>query len=279
LQQVEPFLSAEDIEKGAKWRQVISGELREADLAIICLTPENLNSPWLLFEAGAVAKHDQSRVWTYLFGLKPTDIADPFSEFQHTLSTKEDTKKLLFTINEQVVDGKLPRERLTKVFDMWWPQLEKNLTKIPGQVPGDQRTKDPLKRMLEMTTEILQRVRESAHQAVFDSRDVYDDAERVDISSVISSALLQRLKDERIPFSGVGTCTNGGYAIFQADKSWRIEKSVAEDLALGRISLSEMFSASRQKENPCGPDLDEGPTESDIGPSDSRVAEQDHDGR
>jgi hypothetical protein len=63
----EPWLSAEDIEKGAKWNQVVSGELEKSNFAIICLTPENLGAPWLLFEAGALSKRPESRVCTYLY--------------------------------------------------------------------------------------------------------------------------------------------------------------------------------------------------------------------
>src|SRR5215472_19191834 len=67
---VDPWLSAADVEKGAKWRQVISGELEKANFAILCLTPENLSSPWLLFEAGALSKRSEALVCTYLLGLE-----------------------------------------------------------------------------------------------------------------------------------------------------------------------------------------------------------------
>lgn len=53
LHVVEPWLSAADIEKGSKWAQAVTGELERASFAVLCLTPENLTAPWLLFEAGA----------------------------------------------------------------------------------------------------------------------------------------------------------------------------------------------------------------------------------
>jgi hypothetical protein len=235
-------------------------------LAIICLTPENLGSPWLLFEAGAVAKNDESRVWTYLFGgLTPTDVKDPLSEFQHTLATKDDTKKLLIAVNGRLSDGRLSHERLMKAFETWWPQLEANLDKIPKQSPKPEGPKDPVKRILEMTTEILQRVRESTRQPVIDASDVYDDENRVDMASIMSAVLVQRLKDESIPFDSVATCIDGAYAIHQENRAWRVEKMTAEDLALGRISLSEMFAASKQDKNPCGSEHHSRPAFSDSG--------------
>ena len=217
------------------------------------MTRENLHSPWLLFEAGAVAKHDESRVWTYLFGLSPTDVKDPLSEFQHTVATKDDTKKLLIALNGRLPDPKLSHERLSKAFETWWPQLEASLDKIPKQAPRLGGTKDPVRNILEMTTEILQRVRESTRQPTIDASDLYDDDERVNMASVISSMLLQKLKTAGISFQGVVTCTDGAYGIVQEDKAWRVEKRLAEDLALGRISLSDMFAASTQEKNPCNP--------------------------
>jgi TIR domain len=44
LQNVKPWLSANDIDKGAKWRQAVTGELEKSNFGLICLTPENLTS-------------------------------------------------------------------------------------------------------------------------------------------------------------------------------------------------------------------------------------------
>jgi hypothetical protein len=79
------------------------------------LTPENLMSPWLLFEAGAVAKRVDSRVWTYLFGLGYTDVKDPLSQFQHTAATKEDTRKLIATLNHRLGEGGHPTRPIDQV--------------------------------------------------------------------------------------------------------------------------------------------------------------------
>jgi hypothetical protein len=57
-------MSAADIDKGAKWSTEISRELEQANFAVSCLTPENLNEPWLLFEAGALSKKDGAQVCT-----------------------------------------------------------------------------------------------------------------------------------------------------------------------------------------------------------------------
>jgi len=45
------FFSEEDMPKGKVWFQTIENELKEAKAGIICLTPENLEKQWILFEA------------------------------------------------------------------------------------------------------------------------------------------------------------------------------------------------------------------------------------
>lgn len=56
LQFVKPYFSPEDIEKGAKWGSEISKELETSNIGVICLTSENTEKPWILFEAGALSK-------------------------------------------------------------------------------------------------------------------------------------------------------------------------------------------------------------------------------
>lgn len=250
---IDPFLSTEDIEKGAKWNKVISGALEQSDVAIICLTPENLTSPWLLFEAGAVAKRADSRVWTYLFGLGYTDVKDPLSQFQHTVATKEDTKKLIGALNHRLGEGGHAGDRLAKSFDTWWPQLELKLKQVPEKSPLPAVLGDPLARIEEMTRELLERVRESSRKLSVDPDDIYDDDDRIDVASIVRSVIVQQLKQHGIPFKAVATCTDGAFGIIQSDKSWRIEKDIGEDFALGRLTLTTLFARAVQNENPCTP--------------------------
>lgn len=114
LQFVEPWMSAADVNKGAKWLQALSGELEKANFGVICLTPENLTAPWILFEAGALSKKADSAVCTYLFGLANTEVKDPLAQFQHTESNREDTKKFVITINKALGENALPFERAEK---------------------------------------------------------------------------------------------------------------------------------------------------------------------
>ena len=70
IQRLKPWISVDDIDKGAHWRNEISQHLAKAEVGIVVPTPDNLTTPWLLFEAGAISKNeDRALVCTYLVGL------------------------------------------------------------------------------------------------------------------------------------------------------------------------------------------------------------------
>lgn len=102
---VDLFISGSDIDKGTQWRDILSDKLDRAPCAIVCLTPESVKSVWLAFEMGAVSRASglegsKTRIWTYLLGLKPEDLQLlPFSQYQHTLTSEEDTFRLIKSIN------------------------------------------------------------------------------------------------------------------------------------------------------------------------------------
>ena len=77
LQACKPWISSRDIDRGALWFSEISGQLSDTGIGIVCLTSDNKSKPWILFEAGALAKGlSHVRVCTLLIDLKPSDIED-----------------------------------------------------------------------------------------------------------------------------------------------------------------------------------------------------------
>ena len=159
IQAVDPWISISDIDKGARWMEEIARHLEQADVGVVCLTSENLESPWLLFEVGALSKallKDEKKplVCTYLLDLEPKNVALPLGQFQHTKAEKEDTRKLMHTINRALGDKALSAEKVDETFDLWWPKLEKCLNSIPPQEqPERQRSTE------EMLEEILAGIR------------------------------------------------------------------------------------------------------------------------
>ena len=158
IQSLEPWMSDSDIAKGSGWNAEISKNLESAKIGIVCLTPENLDAPWVNFEAGALSKLPGSYVCTYLLGLSHTDVKGPLAQFQMTKSDdKEDTKKLLRDINEKLGEQSLKPPQVDIAFDKWWPDLAIVLGAIPSEAGEERRPKrtpaDLLEEVLELSRE------------------------------------------------------------------------------------------------------------------------------
>ena len=124
LPAAQPWMSATDLDRGSRWSLEISEQLDKADVGIICLTPENLEAPWILFEAGALSKAlTRSLVCTYLFQVKSAELKGPLAQFQATRADKPETHRLLVSMNRALGSDSLPEERLNKMFDVWGPSL------------------------------------------------------------------------------------------------------------------------------------------------------------
>lgn len=125
IQILEPWISTSDIEVGKKWSSNIEFQLRETRVGIICLTPENLNAPWILFEAGALSKLDGAIVCPYLLGFEPKDLKGPLVQFQAAAANKQDTLKLVKSLNRALGDSAIKESVVDKAFEIWWPELGK----------------------------------------------------------------------------------------------------------------------------------------------------------
>lgn len=77
LHYVVPWLSEADVEAGERWAQSVATELAASNFGIVCVTSENVSSPWILFEAGALTKSlETSRVIPLLLDLEFSDTPD-----------------------------------------------------------------------------------------------------------------------------------------------------------------------------------------------------------
>lgn len=131
VQATEPWISSEDIDKGAIWFSEISDQLASTSAGIVCLSSDNLESPWLLFEAGALAKGlSKSRVYTLLIDVSHGDLRPPLSQFNGTMLNPEDMFKMVKSINSGLVEKALPEEVLREAFEAHWPTLLKKIEVI-----------------------------------------------------------------------------------------------------------------------------------------------------
>lgn len=136
LQAVEPWISSNDIDRGSIWFTEINDKLREVSIGILCLTKENKDKPWILFEAGALLKGlSTNRVCTLLIDLEPQDIKDPLAQLNHSLPDKEGIKKLVNTLNIALGERRLQDKVLDDVFETYYPKFQSEFEKILADVP------------------------------------------------------------------------------------------------------------------------------------------------
>ncbi len=157
INQLEPFVSSESIKKGDRWIFDIYAELENSNFGIVCMTKENLNEPWIMFEAGALSKNiSQAKVSCVLFDdLKQHDIKSPLSLFQNTEFDKDDFRKLVSSINNALGNKKISDTLLNKSFDKWYPELEEKIKKIQEsyfpKIPKKQEGDNALNEILRTT--------------------------------------------------------------------------------------------------------------------------------
>jgi hypothetical protein len=159
IQAVKPFYSPE-IEKGTKGITEINTTLEGTNFGIICLTPDNLDSTWIHYEAGALSKIENARIWTLLHGLNHSDVAQPLAQFQHTLANKEDIYKLLDSINKKLGEP-LNIDVLKDSFERWWSDLEivlQNAEKVIGTEESDNKNIRNDREVLDEMLEILRKM-------------------------------------------------------------------------------------------------------------------------
>jgi hypothetical protein len=90
--------------------------------------------------------------------MRPVDLESPLSQFQTSVTDKEDTFKMLISINKALEEKGLPEEQLKKSFEKWWPELEQAL----GKLIVSEVDEAPLRSGKELIEEILELVRKQS---------------------------------------------------------------------------------------------------------------------
>jgi hypothetical protein len=178
IQAVQPWMSAVDIERGARWSTDIASELGQTSFGVLCLTPENLDAPWIHFEAGALSKTlEKTFVCPYLFELEPADLKGPLVQFNAAKATREDTLKLVHTVND-AQEAPLLKAVLEESYEVWWPKLEERLSSLPRPQFEVKHSRSER----EILEELLDLVREQAktNTSRLDSLGLFDSVENTD---------------------------------------------------------------------------------------------------
>ncbi|UUZ72603.1 TIR domain-containing protein [Polaromonas sp. P1(28)-8] len=228
IQAARPYFSPDDIAKGARWSTEISSELQESKVGILCVTSENLAAPWLMFEAGALAKSlDRSRVIPLLVDVEPSALVGPLSQFQAAKFDRIDIRRMIKVINDQLGSAALDDSVLDSVFEKWWPDLESRVAAIRSQ--ADTSKPNPTRTDREVLEEVLDLVRDLSFRRPQQrgALAVYAEIQSAPIESLeLTERTLEALRS-------AGVTTVGEAAL-------KTETELIKIPRMGRISLNEL---------------------------------------
>lgn len=162
IQEVEPFMSTEDIAAGVRWQRLLDDALEASSFGILCITRENQSSQWLNFEAGAIAKQvESSQVVPLAVDLRLSDLTPPLGVL---FQAKEMNQAGIYDILKAINAGcerRLPN--LSDAFEVWWPKLEPKL-----ESASDAADSAPVRQPEDLLDEILTTVRTLAVRDITD---------------------------------------------------------------------------------------------------------------
>jgi hypothetical protein len=173
LQAITPYFSP-DIDKGARWAADIANELDTSDVGLLFLTKDNLEAPWILFEAGALSKSlEKSKVSPILLNIESTDLKGPLVQFQATPFRKEEIRKLIRTLNNGLSERGLSPQIFENTFEKWWPDLDERVRAAlnrPISTNADIRgDRELLEEVLDITRNMLLRLSVSGKASDYQS--------------------------------------------------------------------------------------------------------------
>lgn len=129
---IQPWISSQDIAKGRKWAEELTAQMDKTYTSITFITPDNVRSPWIFFEIGFIAaKLANGTICPYLIEVDGKLVKDsPIGQYQWTESKKDDTLRLIQSINQQLgTEGHNPK-LISGNFNSHWGKLKKQLDKL-----------------------------------------------------------------------------------------------------------------------------------------------------
>jgi hypothetical protein len=242
FEHVAPWISARDLDKGRLWQHEIMENLRTSRFGIVCLTPDNLTRPWMLFEAGAISTLSQASVFTFLHRVGYAQVTEPLSMFNHTESRQDDVRRMTTSLNNTLESQRVSDNVLDTRFDKFWPDLETSLNRIQMNQPAvttiaprDQET---------MMAEVLTLVRDTSRNlAALGSRRSQVESEERSIRSIVLSRFSTKLRELGVPVQSMGMPVEnpGGITIRLSEREIEVPIGEAADLVDGILKPVEFL--------------------------------------
>lgn len=155
----QTFRSASGIISGEDWNNRLNTELEATHYGLLCLTPNNYQSTWVHYEAGALCKHwQEAKACAILWGgLTATSLRGPLEQRQHRTFNEHEIRHLVRDINE-ATEPRLASKVLDDLFDRFWPEFEtrcnETLSSSPITPPAPPSDSEMLSRIYEKLQQI-----------------------------------------------------------------------------------------------------------------------------
>jgi hypothetical protein len=155
-QHVDPWMSDEEIKSGTRWNDKVAEALDGTDFGIVCVTASNQHKPWLMFEAGALAKRlAVAQLVPLCVDLAPSEITGPMETFQARRLDEHGMRKVVHDL--MALRDKPPAlAQSDEIFQALWPSLEAKVNEAKQQSPDPQV---PQRGPQEILEELVDRVR------------------------------------------------------------------------------------------------------------------------
>lgn len=124
---VVPWFSASDIAAGSRFISEIGRSLEGCGMGILCLTADNRDAPWIVFEAGALSKSlSDAFVIPYVLNFDLSELRGPLSQFQAKAANYEGTFAIVAQVNA-ALPTPTSETALKRRYDALWPHLETHI--------------------------------------------------------------------------------------------------------------------------------------------------------
>lgn len=160
VQAVEPFMSDQDIGKGARNTIEMSKELESVEFGIVVVTRDTVSAPWINFEAGAISRSiGTGRLVPLLLDVSKSDVAGPLSQFQAVDANDHADVVRLFREINRWLERRLDSEVLLPAVQAHLPEFDDAVARYRQRSAGQGDTVAALRPDREVLDEVLLIVR------------------------------------------------------------------------------------------------------------------------
>lgn len=128
--EVECFVSNVDIASGTDWWITISSELKSCNLGILCISNENLDAPWIYYEAGGMASREIPTI-PLLIGCGIDSLGESPLRGKQMIDfqKREEFVKMVTEINEYF-NNLLPSRFAKEIVEKGYDELNRDLSSV-----------------------------------------------------------------------------------------------------------------------------------------------------